>query len=349
MAECGLWATPSGSLSFEPMGDSGVLRPAPSGSGTLAKTPLLHLLVYVHDRKLTGTADLVTPDKKLTATVCFVAGEPSKVRTSIANVFLSDVLRGMGVLTERQVNDSLADLQTAKAAGRALHGQILLQNRLLDRRQLEAGLREQVLRKLCIVAAMPSETMYGFYEGFDGLRGWAADADQGYDPRPMLQAVLAANPLSDHVAAGLAKIGSADLRLVRDADVERLALDATGRRVADRLKARVRVGDLMADAGPESRAIEGVLYLLLVAKQVEVLRTDSGGVGVASRGPAVPSRVPGMSGRFAAVSRSPVPPSGAGPASHRRAAAPRPRPSPSRRRRSSARSTRLRCRRSLPS
>ena len=35
------------------MGDSAVLRPAPSGSGILAKTPLLHLLVYVNDRRLT--------------------------------------------------------------------------------------------------------------------------------------------------------------------------------------------------------------------------------------------------------------------------------------------------------
>src|SRR5581483_5338959 len=71
LAECGLWATPSDSLSSGPMGDSAVLRPAPSGSGILAKTPLLHLLVYVNDRRLTGTAELVTPDKKLTATVYF--------------------------------------------------------------------------------------------------------------------------------------------------------------------------------------------------------------------------------------------------------------------------------------
>jgi DnaJ-domain-containing protein 1 len=290
------------------MGDSAVLRPAPSGSGTLAKTPLLHVLVYVNDRKLTGTADLVSPDKKQTATVCFVAGEPSKVRTNVGTAFLSEVLRSTGVLTERQVKETIADLQAAKASGRALHGQILLERRMLDRRQLEAALKEQVLRKLCIVAAMAPETMYGFYDGYDGLRGWAGDGDPGFDPRPMMQAVLAANPLDDHVAGGLAKIGSADLRLVRDADIDRLALDTTGRRVADRLKARVRVSDLLADAGPERSAVERVIYLLLVAKLVEVLRNDSGGAGVASRMPAVPSRGPANPSGFPpAGSRSPTP------------------------------------------
>jgi tetratricopeptide (TPR) repeat protein len=263
------------------MGDSAVLRPAPSGSGTLAKTPLLHLLVYVHDRKLTGTVELVTADKRGTASIRFIAGEPAKVRTNAPSGYLGQVLCELGFLTERQNEDSIADLQTAKAAGRALHGQILLEKRIIDRRQLEAGLREQVGRKLRVVAAMPPDTMYGFYDGFDGLRGWAGDVDQGYDLLPMLAGVLAASPPLDHVTAGLAKIGAAELRLVKNSDIGRFALDAGGRAVVEVLRARPsKVADLVAESRVaesrvDERAVHLATYLLLVTKQVEVLRGDS--------------------------------------------------------------------------
>jgi tetratricopeptide (TPR) repeat protein len=258
------------------MGDSAVLRPAPSGSGTLVKTPLLHLLVYVHDRKLTGTAEFVTSDKKGTASIRFVVGEPAKVRTNAAGGYLGAVLRDLGFLTARQHQDSLSELQAAKATGPALHGQILLERNMIDRRQLETGLKEQVRRKLCMIAALPSDTMYGFYDSFDGLRSWGGEADQGYDPLPMLAGVLAASPPLDHVAAGLAKIGSAELRLARNADIGRYALDATGLAVIDLLRARpCRIAELLAAHIADDRAVQLATYLLLVGKQVEVLRADA--------------------------------------------------------------------------
>jgi tetratricopeptide (TPR) repeat protein len=258
------------------MGDSAVLRPAPSGSGTLARTPLLHLLVYVHDRKLTGTVELVTADKRGTASIRFMAGEPAKVRTNASAAYLGNVLCDLGFLTERQNADSISDLQAAKASGRALHGDVLLEQRIIDRRQLETGLREQVSRKLCLVAVMPIDTMYGFYEGFDGLRGWGGDAEQGYDLLPMLPGVLAANPPLDHVSAGLAKIGTAELKLVRHADVARFALDAGGRAVVELLRTRpFRLTDLVAESRLDERAVQLTTYLLLVTKQVEVIRAGS--------------------------------------------------------------------------
>jgi tetratricopeptide (TPR) repeat protein len=296
------------------MGDSAVLRPAPSGSGTLGKTPLLHLLVYVHDRKLSGTVELVTPDKRATATIRFVAGEPAKVRTNVANVHLGVVLCDLGYLTDRQNEDSISDLQTAKASGRALHGEILLAAKLIDRRQLDAGLREQVARKLGVVAGLPVETMYGFYEGFDGLRGWGGEAELGFDPLPMLARVLAANPPLDHVAAGIAKIGAAELRLVRDADVDRFALDAGGRAITDLLRGKARrVTDLVAESRLEERAVHLAVYLLLVTKRVEVLRADStqsrgASISPASMGVRAPSVSSGSHAAVPKAATSSVPP-----------------------------------------
>ena len=51
-------------------------RPSPAASGTLAKTPLLHLLVYALDKKLAGTIDIVSPDDRA-ASVLFVGGDCS--------------------------------------------------------------------------------------------------------------------------------------------------------------------------------------------------------------------------------------------------------------------------------
>jgi hypothetical protein len=281
------------------MSDSAVLRPAPSASGTLAKTPLVHLLVYIHDRKLTGTIELATTDKRATAAIRFMAGEPAKVRTSAPGLSLGTVLRDLGFLTDAQLEDSLRKLQKAKAAGRALHGQLLVDDRIVDRRKLESGLREQVARKLRAVAAMPPETMYGFYDGFDGLRGWGGDLEQGFDPIPMLWPLLADSPPVDHVASGLARIGLAPLRLVKDADIARFALDDAGGRLVELLRGRpLGVSGLVTESGLPRGQVELLAYLLLVTKRVEVLRGQEP--------PLSTPPAPG-SAEHAPVSRAPVP------------------------------------------
>ena len=272
------------------MGDSAVLRPAPAASGTLAKTPLVHLLVYVHDRKLSGTIELITGDKRASASIRFLAGEPAKVRTNAVVAYLGTVLLELGYLSDRQLDDSLAELQAAKGAGRpgapVLHGGLLLDRRTIDRKQLETALREQVARKLKAVAAMPPETMYGFYDGFDGLRGWGGEVDQGYDPLAMLWGILGANPPMEHITAGLARIGPAQLRLVRNSDVARFALDEPGRKVVELLRGRAcSVGELVAQSGVNERAVALLAYLLLVTKQVDVLRGQD-----AARSPSSPQR-----------------------------------------------------------
>ena len=201
------------------MGDSLVNRPALTANGTLAKTPVLHLLLYVHDRKLSGTIEFLTPDKGGTAAVRFVNGEPAKARTSAPVAYLGTVLCELGFLGQEELSRSLALLQAAKASGPALHGQILLEQRLIDRAKLDAGIRAQIARKLEHIASMPPATMYGFYDGFDGLRGWGMDAERGFDPLPMLWKILRGSPPMDHVAAGLARMGSAPLKLSKTADL----------------------------------------------------------------------------------------------------------------------------------
>jgi tetratricopeptide (TPR) repeat protein len=56
-------------------------RPPAAATGTLGKTPLVHLLVYALGKKLTGTIELSSSDGS-GAAILFVQGEPARARTS---------------------------------------------------------------------------------------------------------------------------------------------------------------------------------------------------------------------------------------------------------------------------
>jgi len=306
------------------MGDPPANRPELAANGTLAKTPLLHLLLYVQDKKLSGTIEFITADKTGTAAVHFQGGEPAKARISAPVAYLGSVLRELGYLTEEQLTRSLAELQAAKAKGRALHGQLLLEQRVIDRVKLEAGMREQLARKLEHIASMAPTTMYGFYDGFDGLPGWGMETDRGFDPRPMLRGILQRNPPTEHVAAAVARMGSSQLRLSKTCDLGRFGLDERDRATVEILRTHsMRLADLPAASGLPEADVQALLYLMLATKQIEVLRSGeasavpvsltagprpAGGVSTVS-----PPRIPSRSS-FAAVS-SPVASAGPPPPS----------------------------------
>src|ERR1039458_1776901 len=117
------------------MVDSSENRPAPTANGALAKTPLVHLLLYMLDKRLSGTLELLAPDQR-SATVVFVAGQPAKVRRSEPVAYLGRVLHELGFVTEEQLTRSLADLAKQKAVGRRLHGELLMAQGLVDEAKL---------------------------------------------------------------------------------------------------------------------------------------------------------------------------------------------------------------------
>jgi tetratricopeptide (TPR) repeat protein len=230
----------------------------------------LHIVLYARDKKLDGTIDFVAPDQTTTASLLLIDGEPAKARLSAPVAHLGAVLRDLGAVTDEELSRSLSILQAEKASGHSLHGELLLRQRLIDRTQLAVALREQMARKLRRVAAMPSGTVYGFYAGFDGLRGWGGDPQRGFDVSPMLWDILRDNPPEAHVKAGLARVESLPLRLSLTADVSRLGLGEKERAAAEFLRARAaRVAELSAGGLDETES-RLLAYLLLATRQLEV-------------------------------------------------------------------------------
>jgi len=87
----------------------------PSAQGALDKTPLVHLLVYMTDRQLTGS--LVLTERGQPAgdehVIYFLEGTASKVKTGKPIAHLGRVMFELGILSEEALNESLARSRTA--------------------------------------------------------------------------------------------------------------------------------------------------------------------------------------------------------------------------------------------
>jgi curved DNA-binding protein CbpA len=279
--------------------------PSPTASGTLAKTPLLHLLVYARDNKLAGTIDVVSPDYRA-ASVLFVAGEPAKAHLSEPVAHLGQVLVELGFMTDDVLDGTLAELEDARAAGsRLLCGEFFRMKSLVDPAGVEAAVREQIARRLRYVAAMPPEATYAFYDGFDALEGVGVDPPRGVDPMPMLWTLLSERAPHAHVEAALARVAGSCLRLAKTADPAGLGLGGPARAAIELLRIRpLTAAEFPRISGLAEHEARLLIYLLLMTKQVDLVSASQSSM------PAVP----GTTRRLPLpvrplVPQTPVPPS----------------------------------------
>jgi len=260
------------------------------------------------DKKLTGTMEIFAPDKR-NVTVLFAGGEPSKVRASEPGAYLGQVLHELGYIDKEQLNRSLAELAKLKVEGQKLHGALLVDMGLIDRVKLHAGLAEQIGRKLRYAAAMPADSAYAYYDGFDALRGWGGADSSGVDPSPFLWGMLREYTPWEHVNSALAKVAASPLRLARSADVTRLKLAREEEAAAELLRLRPMRGvDLAKAASLNERTAQLLAYLLLITRQVDVLPP---GHSIVSSGRRISTPSPPISMSHKAAptrsSRAPVP------------------------------------------
>jgi len=263
-------------------------RPLPAAGGTFGKTPLLHLLVYAFEKKLEGTMDVVSPDHRV-ASVLFVEGRPAKAHVSEPHSQLGQVLVELGYMTADVLDRTLAQLEDARGGGaQVLYGEFLLRKGLLDAVRVEAGFREQMTRRLRYVAAMPPETTYAYYEGFDGMRSIGVDSPRGVDPLPMLWTLLRERAPRPHVDAALARVADSSLRIAQTANLARLGLEAPERAAIELLRGRrLTVSEFSQLSGLAEDDARLLAYLLLVTKQVDVISASR-----SSARPSRPSSVP---------------------------------------------------------
>ena len=240
---------------------------APTAQGTLERTPLAHLLVYILDKGLTGTLQLESESSH--ASMLVQNGGVLKVRTSDGVAYLGDVLLGLGVITP----EAHAEAVTRTTSGGGLIGAILLEMGAVTPENLLFGLHVQVEQKLQHLFDMPPSTGFAYYDAMNGLVGFGGDEPVMVDPYRVMWWGICRNPQWEQCAAAVGRIGDAALALAAHARPERLFFGGPEAAAVDLMRARpLRPSDLVeAQILPES-AVQLFFYCLLITKQVDVVQ-----------------------------------------------------------------------------
>jgi tetratricopeptide (TPR) repeat protein len=257
----------SGAITVAPADSTSDPR-KPSAQGTLEKTPLPHLLVYAHDKRLTGTFEFEGPDGQA-ATLLSIEGQPTKVRTTESVIYLGKALVDLGMITQEQHDESIPGL----LASTELHGQRLMAAGLITDEQLELALRAQLIRKMHWLVCLPPETTFKYFDAYDALHSFGGEGHVGIDPFPVVWGCIRSAPPWEHVNVGLTRIGTSGIRLTAEAETDRFSFDKAERGMIELLRQQPwRLRELTAEAGMAPQQAQLLAYCLLVTKQVEVVR-----------------------------------------------------------------------------
>jgi curved DNA-binding protein CbpA len=253
--------------------------PKATAAGTLGSTPIPNLLVYALDRRLTGTLVIEEPTHRKSA-VSFRNGAPVKARLGEPQHRLGDVLVELGSLDANTARNSYVE-------GR-LHGQVLLEQKLVSKEAVEEALGEQILRKiewLCVVSA---ESVFGYYDGEDFLSGFGPPEGAIVEPLEAVYRAVRRQVAAPVVDATLAKLGTRELRLHPGARPGRFGFDARERGVVDVIRAKPQpLSALLATELLPSLQLKRVVYVLAVTRHLDL------GAGVMPLGVGASSVSPG--------------------------------------------------------
>jgi DnaJ-domain-containing protein 1 len=236
----------------------------PTVTGTLSKTPLLHVLASLLEQAASGTLVIETPDGLKTA-LYLEHGVPSKMRLGAAAVRLSDTLIELGWL-RREVAE--ATFEAAVRSGK-LHGAVLVDEGHLEASELEPALRSQLVKKLQWAATRPAGTAFGFYESMDYLSKWRS----GPTPvGPLVALWTLARTCAEPavVASVIARVSGYPLRLHQRSQPRSFGFSRVELTMLDVLRARPQSMDAMLRMGLVSpHVLERIVYVLTLTRHLD--------------------------------------------------------------------------------
>ena len=236
-------------------------RRAPSAVGTLAERPLVHLLVYARNRRLTGSLEL-RGDEGRSGTITFWRGSIRDVRTQPPAAYFGSVAYELGHIDTATLDATLLEISTSKR----LHGEVLVERGAITATLRDQILTEQLCRKIHPFHSFPPESAFAFYEA-------KATADE---PSFTLDAIrpawlgLRANPPLASVSDVLARFEKSTLRMSNEGPVGRAGLDAEELALCDALTWKpTTLAQLRATAGMPAARVDLLLYFLVITKCAE--------------------------------------------------------------------------------
>ena len=238
----------------------------PTSQGNLQKTPLVHLLVYMLDRGLTGTTMLVAEGMK-THFIYFDQGTPSKVRTTGGVSPLDRVILELGLAEESALLDALT---TISRTGE-LMGKHLVDSGVLDATSVRAALQWQVVRKIEFMLDLPPTTRFAYYDRLHMLDDYGGPELTPVEPLMLIMSGIRRMSGTPALRRTIARLGNNPLRLPRSATVNKLGLRPEERGVMDLLRARpMTLGELFGrEIAPQS-VIEHTVYAFIITRNLKL-------------------------------------------------------------------------------
>ena len=268
---------PSGVPSSELPGSMFLELPAvePTAEGTLKRTPLVHLFVYMLDRRLTGTTCFVDPDEVVHG-IYFTGGVPAKVWTGTMVAPLDRVILDLGLLDETTLRDSLREISKR----RVLHGRHLIQRGLLDRETVMRVLRHQHVLKLSALYDLPPDTRYAYFDGLNALEKLGGPELLDCEPLALIMGGVRLQADDKVIDATLERISTRQLGLHIDAEMRRFELHRDEVAVVDLLRARrMSLGELLGAGVAQERVVRQMVYALAITRHLDLGTGGRGPVG----------------------------------------------------------------------
>ena len=240
--------------------------PQPTAAGTLAGTPMTHLILYALDRQLTGTLVLEAPSGGRSA-LRLESGMPAKAKTAEPVIHLGRLLLELGAIDEATLNRTLVPV----AEQRKLHGQVLLADNAIDRDTLVGALREQLTRQLLWMFALPSTTAYGYYQNADFLERWGGSERVRLEPLALIWRGVRTYEDSERVERTLLRLEPHVLRLHPEAEPSRFRFAPSEQAVVDVLRAKPQLLSQLVASGLEAESlIRRIVYTLALTRHLDV-------------------------------------------------------------------------------
>jgi len=247
----------------------------PSATGTLEKSPVLHLLVSALEHEMSGTLVIETPNGARSA-LLLDRGIPTKLRVAEPVERFGSVLVKLGWFDEQNSEKSFEE---AAAAGK-LHGEYLTESGVLNADVIIRGLRHQMLRKLLWACSLEPTSVYGLYEGRDFLARFAG-AGTPISPLHAIWQLALAMEESSSLNNLVGRFESQAMRIHPRAVLEKFGFGAAERALLDALKARPQtVSELKRLNILPAPVLYRAIYTLALTRQFELgSSADPMGVG----------------------------------------------------------------------
>lgn len=256
-------------------------RTAPSATGVLEQRPLVHLLVYVRNKRLTGDLELRTRDGASGGTIMLWRGRICGVKTMPPVEYFGAIAYELGRIDAGTQNATLLEV----AQQRRLHGEILVEKGAITREQRDQILFEQTCRKVQHLFRLPTDTAFAFYEA----RPSVDEPPFSIDPIAPVWRGFRERPAIANVREVLGASGATTLKMVNEGPLGRAGFAPDEKAVVDALAMRpMSITDLKAMTTLSADRVDLLVYLLVITKCAEVAASSGSVTNMPKVGSAPP-------------------------------------------------------------